>query len=152
MKQGLIVVLVAGGLWWFSRQAGRVDIGSASFSRLKLEKGGIRVNIKIPVLNRSDISARLEGFLGSLQYRGNILSNITLINPTEIPRRTASEPEFTTLLTLGSVAGEIWTFLQEKVLKGSTGQLPKINVKDFRVVGTLYVSGISIDINEPLVD
>ena len=154
MKKGLIVLFLAGGIWWLSRQAQRVDIGSASLSRLKFDKGGIRVNIKMPVLNRSDFSARLDGFLGSLQYKGNILGNISLIQPIEIPRRSPAEPEFTTLLTLGSIAGELWTFLQNKVLKSGTAD-PKaaaVNIREFRVVGTLYVSGLAIDINEPLVD
>ena len=154
MKKGLIVLLIAGGVWYFSKQAQRIDIGGAALSRLKFDKGGIRLNIKIPVLNRSDISAKLEGFLGSLQYKGNILGNISLIQPIEIPRRSPAEPEFTTLLTLGSIAGELWTFLQNKVLKSGTAD-PKaaaVNIREFRVVGTLYVSGLAIDINEPLVD
>lgn len=154
MKKGLIVLLIAGGVWYFSKQAQRIDIGGAALSRLKFDKGGIRLNIKIPVLNRSDISAKLEGFLGSLQYKGNILGNISLIQPIEIPRRSPAEPEFTTLLTLGSIAGELWTFLQNKVLKSGTSD-PKaaaVNIREFRVVGTLYVSGLAIDINEPLVD
>lgn len=154
MKKGLIILLIAGSVWYFTKQAARIDIGSASLSRLKFDKGGIRVNIKIPVLNRSDLSAKLEGFLGSLQYKGNILSNITLIQPIEIARRSAAEPEFTTLLTLGSIAGELWTFLQTKVLNPGTidPKTSAVNVREFRVVGTLYVSGVSIDINEPLVD
>lgn len=152
MKKGIIIVLLAGGIWWLSRQAARVDIGSASFSRLKLEKGGIRVNVKIPVLNRSDFPAMLDGFLGSLQYKGNILGNITLIKPIEIARRSPSEPEFTTYISLGSLAGEIWAFFQEKLLKTGASPLSAVDVKSFRVVGTLYVSGFSVDINEPLVD
>lgn len=144
-----IVLLVAGGVWWFTRQAARVDIGTAALSFLRLEKNGIRLKVKIPILNRSQIGVNIEGFLGTLRYRNNILGNITLDKPLEIGQRSAAEPEFVTTIPYGSIATELWDFLSERALK-ATGTASAVNLKDFSVVGTLYVSGLSIDLNEKL--
>lgn len=145
-----IVLLVAGGVWWFTRQAARVDIGTASLSFLRLEKNGIKIKVKIPILNRSQIGVNIEGFLGSLRYRGNILGNITLEKPMEIAQRSAAEPEFVATLPYGSIATELWDFLSQRVLKATGAATSVVNLKDFSVVGTLYVSGLSIDLNEKI--
>lgn len=152
-----IAALVAGIVYWATRQAGRVDIGTAALSKFRLEKGGIRINVKIPVLNRSDISTRITGFLGSLRYKNNILGNIQLVAPVDVARRAGAEPEFTTLITYGSVAGEIWAMLQNRLTGGNSGAaqgitIPKTNIKpsDFTIVGTLYIGALRIDMNEKI--
>ncbi len=151
-----IIALVIGVVAWVTRQAARVDVGSASLSKFRLEKNGIRINVKIPVLNRSDISTKVTGFLGSLRYQDNILGNISLVHPLEIPRRASAEPEFSTLISYGSVAAEVWAILQKRLQSGSSTnatnnlKIPQtgVNPSEFSILGTLYMGAISIDLNE----
>ncbi len=151
-----IAALLVGAVYWAMRQAGRVDIGSASLSKFRLEKNGIRINVKIPVLNRSDIGTKITGFLGSLRYKNNILGNITLVSQIEIARRASAEPEFSTLITYGSVAGEVWTMLQNRLQGNNQAQNftflkfqnTGVRPSEFSIVGTLYLGALSIDLNE----
>lgn len=147
-------LVVGYAAYWFYSQSGRFDIGGATISRLKLESGGIRVNIKLSILNRSAITAKIQSFLGQLFYGSNALGTVTLIAPMEIPSNAVSEPEFTTVLSYTSIGMEVWAFLQNRLL-GSTTETKDASGKpikweDFRIMGTLSVSDVSIDLDEKI--
>lgn len=139
-------LLLLGGVWLF-RQTRRLDIGAATPSLLRLESGGIRINVKIPILNRSDFSATVQGFLGQLLYgSNNPIGTLTLTRQTAIPARGTAEPEFSVLVPYGSVAMEVYDILSA----GASGGAQLVRWNDFRVRGTLYVSDLAIDIDEPI--
>ena len=152
----LVVGLVAVAFWYFSKQSTRFDIGGPSLSKLALEGSGIRINVKIPILNRSDIAGEVQGFLGQLYYGANALGVIQLRQPTPVPARSSSNPEFTMLLNYGSLGLELVSVLSNLLgieLPGGSPpdpNTPKVDITKFRIQGTLYLSGLSVDINESL--
>lgn len=138
-------------VWYLAKQSQRIDIGSASISFLKLEGNGIRLKVKVPVLNRSDITATVQGFLGQLLFKNSSLGTIQLDHQVVIPARGTAEPEFVTVLPFASLAVEIWTFLRATVLNETLPPTSEvINWGDFRVAGTLYVSGLAVDLNQKI--
>lgn len=152
----LLVALVGGIIWYFTKQTGRFDIGAPTLSKVGLEGSGIRINVKIPILNRSDISGEVQGFLGQLLYGTNALGTIQLKTPVVIPARSTSNPEFTMVLSYFSLGMEMLTVFSNLLniqLPGGPPPdptQPKIDVSKFRIMGTLYLSGVPIDINESL--
>lgn len=135
-----------------AKQANRISIGNPIISGLDLVNNGIKIKIKIPVLNRSDFTAEIQGFLGILKYKANTLGNITLSQPVDLPARGTAQPEFTIIIGYGSVLTEVWDFLQAKLkLTGNPAPgTPALDWKQFRLIGTLWVSGISVDIDEQI--
>ena len=151
-----IVALV--GFYLF-RQSVKIDIGSPSVSFLQVAGDGIRINVKLPILNRGAIAYPIEGFLGQLLYGGAALGNVTLKTPVQIPARGTAAPEFVALVDWGALASEVYSALQtagvinwllSKI--GLATPVPGTSVtwKDFRVRGTLYVGGIAVDIDQSL--
>lgn len=139
-------------VYTLAKQANRITMGNPVVSSLKLAGNGIEIKIKIPVLNRSDFTAEIQGFLGILKYKENILGNIVLAQPAPLPARATAEPEFKITIGYGSVLTEVWDFLQAKLsLFGGTPGTPNpIDWKQFRVIGTLWVSGVAVDLDEPI--
>lgn len=161
----VIALVVGGALWYLTTQTKRVDIGSASISRLKLEGANVRINVKIPIINRSDFPVPISAFLGSLLYNGTQIGITTLVAPTNLVGRGVSTPEFTTVVSIASVLtstpllGLLNTLAKkyigvsipgmssEEVIDANT--LPK-TLAALRIRGTLYVGGLGIDIDQSL--
>jgi len=152
----LLVAIGAGIIWYFSRQFRRFDIGAAGVSQVKIEGGGIRIRVKIPVLNRSDIASTIDGFLGALYYGSNQLGTVTLTRPTKIEARNAASPEFEVLLGYANIATELAPIVSKWLgisLPGfppppTNPSQPAVDLSKFRIIGTLYVGALSIDINQ----
>jgi len=145
--------LAAYAIWWFYSNSRRIDIGNASVSRVKLESGGIRLNLKLPILNRGNISATVQGFLGQLFYGANALGTVTMVQPVQIERNSVSEPEFTALISYASLGMEVLSFLQARAGIPSAeppAGTPPVRWEDFRIRGTLRVADVAIDINQTL--
>jgi len=162
----IVIALVVGGvLWYLLTQTKRVDIGAASISRLKLEGGGLRLNVRLPIINRSDFPVPVSGFLGRLLYNGLEIGSLQQVAPVTLAPRAVSTPEFTTVISFLGLATStpllgLLNSLAKKLLNVSLPGIPSDQVLTgsaltqalgaLRVQGTLYVSGIGIDINEPL--
>lgn len=154
VKKILPWFLVGGVLWYLTNQSKKFDIGGASISRIKLEGNGIRVNIKLAILNRSDFTAVVQGFLGQIFYGTNSLGTVTLQGgPQEIPSFQTSNIEFTALISYAGVGLELWNWLKFQV----PGQSPEenqntqvVNWEDFSVRGTLRISDIAVEIASPI--
>ena len=149
------IVLIGLAAWYFMRQARRVDIGNPYVSFLKLEGlSGVRINLRIPIINTSDFTSTVQGFLGQLMYGDNSLGVIRLVQPIQIPRFQVSEPEFTVLVSLTSVAFELRPLLEKLFTGDNTTPAPNQNAappirwSDFKVKGVLKVDNIDIDINQ----
>ena len=151
-----IVALVG---FFLIRQSVKIDIGSPSVSFLQVAGDGIRINVKLPILNRGAIAYPIEGFLGQLLYGGTALGNITLKQPVSIPARGTAAPEFVALINWGALASEVYTALQtagvvnwllSKIGLATPTPGTAVAWKDFRVRGTLYVGGIAVDIDQNL--
>ena len=167
MKRGktlIIVGAVALAFWYFTTQSKRLDIGAAAVSSVKLTGGSIRINVRIPVINRSDFSVTVSNFLGSLLYGGASIGTTQLVSQATLPGRSQSFLEFSTSVSLLSVATStpllgILNALAFKYLNVSLpglpvqmptpDQLPGL-LKSLRIRGTLYLGAIGIDVNEPL--
>lgn len=159
-----IVAVVGIGLWYFTTQSRRLDIGAAAVSRLKLEGANLRINVKIPVINRSDFSVPISSFLGSLLYNGSPIGTTQLVSQTTLPGRSQTFLEFSTLVSLLGVATStpllsLLNSLAQKFLNISLPgiQTPDIDantlpaiMKAIRIRGTLYLGAVGFDIDEPL--
>lgn len=161
-KTILIVGVVGLALWYFTTQAARVDVGAAAISRLKLEGGNLRINVKIPILNRADFPVPVSGFLGNLLYGGAPIGTTSLVGVTTLQGRAQTILEFTTVVSLLSVATStpllnLLNSLADKYIGVSLPGLPAPTLSDLansvraiRIRGTLYLGAIGFDINEPL--
>lgn len=167
MKRGKTLVIIAAvgvALWYFTTQSKRLDIGAASVSSVKLQGGNLRINVRIPVINRSDFSVPVSNFLGSLLFNAAPIGTTQLVSQTTLPGRSQSFLEFSTSVSLLSVATStpllgILNALAYKYLNISLPgmpvtmptpeQLPAL-LKSLRIRGTLYLGAVGIDINEPL--
>lgn len=166
MKLNIGTALVIGGIaWWLYRQSGRVDVGTPAITSLRLEGGGVRLNLALPIINRSNIAVPIDGFLGILQYNGQQIGTTTLAKPITVGPRAVSQPEFSTFVSLASVLTStpllsLLNTLAQKHLGISLPGIPSDTPTDtgslakylggLRMRGTLYVSGIAIDIDEQL--
>lgn len=150
--------VVAYFAWWFLSQSRRIDIGTAAVSRVKLEGGGIRINLKLPIMNRGDLRATVQSFLGQIYYGPNPIGVVTLVQPTVIEPNAVSQPEFSTVLSYASVGMEIAGILMDRYgIPGvippptDTGSgTPPVRLEDFRIRGTLRISDVAIDINQQI--
>lgn len=164
-KTILIVAAVGLGLWYFVSQSRRIDVGAASISKLKLEGGGVRLNIKLPIINRSDFDVPVSDFLGRILYKGAEIGTVQQAAPANLLSRRTSILEFTTLISYLGVATstpllDILNSLAQKYLGVSLPGIPSDaatdasvltnSLRSLRIVGTLYVGQVGIDINEPL--
>ncbi len=164
-KTILIVGVVGVALWYLVTQTKRFDIGAASVSKIKLEDSGIRLNVKLPIINRSDFPVPVSGFLGRLLYNGSEIGSLSQVAPVTLAPRSVGIPEFTTVISyVGLATGTpllaLLNTLAEKVLGTSLPGIPNAEILDastltkmlsaMRVVGTVYVGGVGIDINQPL--
>jgi len=137
--------------YYLTSQGGRFDIGNPFLSAIKFEGSGIRINIKLPILNRSDLSLRITGFLGQLLFNNSVIGNISLAQPTEISAFNQNEVEFTTLLSYTGVAMEAWPILSNLINgMGLTNEEKKEMLKSFRVVGTLKFPAGAYDVETTL--
>lgn len=167
MKTKQVVITAAVGLllWYLVTQTQRFDIGAASVSRLKLETGGIRINVKLPIINRSDFPVPVSGFLGRLLYNGVEIGSLAQVAPVTLTPRSVGIPEFTTVISYAGLATgtpllALLNTLAKKLLGISIPGIPNTEVLDgttlpkmlsaMRIVGTVYVGSIGIDINQPL--
>ena len=166
MKLDAKKILIAGGvallLWYLVKQSGRVDIGAASISRLKLDGANLIIGVKLPVLNRADFPVPITGFVGSLLYNGAAIGMTSLAAQLTLEGRSQSFPEFTTKVSLLSVAlsTPLLNTLAKKYLNLSLPGIPSdaaldasalpTALKGLRIRGTLYVGPLGIDIDEPL--
>lgn len=151
MKSVLPKILLLGGIgyaaYYLLTQSRRFDVGSAYVSGISIAGGGVKLNVKVPILNRSDLALRITGFLGQLRYKGSAVSDIELAQETEIESFKKSDVEFTTIITASSVGMEIFNAFLQNV---GTGKDIKDIVKwsDFDIVGTIKFPGGAIDIEE----
>jgi len=158
-------ILVGGLLWWLMRQSGRVDVGTPAISSLRLEGGGVRINLRLPIINRSNIAVPIQGFLGVLLYNGSQIGTTTLTAPTIVQPRAVSEPEFSTFVSVASVLTStpllsLLNSLAQKYLGVSIPGIPANTPTDsnslqkymsgLRMRGTLYAAGLALDIDEQL--
>lgn len=159
-KNTLLVLAFVGlvGLFLF-KQSVRIDVGSPSVSFLQLAGDGIRINVKLPILNRGNLQYPIQGFLGQILYGATALGNVTLKQPITIPARSSAEPEFQALINWGAIASESFTTLQSagvidwlksKIGLGDPSKIKPMSWNVFRIRGTLYVGGVSVDIDQPL--
>jgi hypothetical protein len=164
-KSIILIALVGGAIWYFTTQSKRVDIGSATISKLKLEGANLRINVNLPIINRSDFSVPISGFLGSLLYNSVPIGTTQLVTPTTLQSRGQMSLEFTTVVSIISVitSTPLLTMLAALAKRFLNVSLPNIPVvkplspdklsnelKLLRINGTLYVGGLGIDINQPL--
>jgi hypothetical protein len=158
IKKLLPWLLVGYAAYWVFTQSRRIDVGTASISRVKLEGGGVRINLKLPILNRGNIRATVQGFLGQIYYGPNPIGVVTLVQPTVIEPNAVSQPEFTALLSYASVGMEIASVILDRYgIPGVTpppdagaGTSQPVRLEDFRIRGTLRVADIAIDIDQTI--
>jgi hypothetical protein len=161
----LIVGLGAGLLLYFRRQFARFDVGSASVSSMKLQGGGVRINVRLPIINRSNIAVPVSGFLGILTYQGQQIGTTILNQPLTIQPRGVAYPEFGTTVSIASVITStpllsLLNSLAKKYLGFALPGIPSDAALDanaidkylggLRLRGTLYAAGVSIDIDQNL--
>lgn len=165
-RRNLFVALAVGGaLWYLVTQTKRVDIGAASISRVKLEGSGVRLNIKLPIINRSDFPVPVSGFLGRLLYNGVEIGSVQQVAPVQLAPRSVTIPEFTTIISYIGVATStpligILNSLAKKFLNISLPGVPSDQelsatallqaLGALRIQGTMYAGAVGIDINQPL--
>lgn len=159
-KNTLLSVAVVGlVLLFLFKQTVKIDVGSPSVSFLQLSGNGLRLNVKLPILNRSDFSYPIEGFLGLLVYGSTALGNVTLKQPLVIPARSHAEPEFTALIDWGALGTEAYGLLKSagvvdwllsKIGLGDPASIKPVSWNAFSIRGTLYVGGIAVDINQKI--
>jgi hypothetical protein len=168
MKQKDTVLLVGLGLvafFYFRKQFARFDVGAAAVSSLRLEGGGVRINVKLPIINRSNIAVPVSGFLGILLYNGQQIGTTVLTQPITIQPRAVATPEFGTTVSISSVLTStpllsLLNSLSKKYLGFSLPGIPADAALDpnalakymngLRLKGTLYAAGASIDIDQAL--
>lgn len=154
-----MLALAGGVLWYLFRNSMRVDVGTPTVSFLQADGNGIRINVKLPILNRGNIALPLEGFLGQILYGQTALGNVTLKQPIVIPARATAEPEFTALINWGALATETFGVLSasgvvdwilDKIGLGDKSKIKPVQWNDFSIRGSLYAGGITVDINKKL--
>lgn len=161
MKQKQIFLAVGVGLalWYFTAQSKRFDIGSAAVTGAKLTGSGIRLNISLPVINRSDFDIPITGFLGQLLFRGSQVGTIQQVASVTLPARSQSAIQFTTTISFLGALGPLLPLLNSLAKKYIGVSLPGVVVdpnaplpalSDLRIMGTLYVNAVAVDINQSL--
>lgn len=151
----LTIVLVGGLVWYLAKQSVRIDVGSPGISFFKLSGNGIQINVTLPVLNRSDFTYNIQGFLGSLLYNGSSIGTVTLKQSMPIPARGQAAPEFVTEIGYTALIGPVAAILNKALGVTIPGFTPDPSsaapaLSALRIKGTLYVSGLAVDIDEPL--
>lgn len=158
---------IAGGalVYYFIRQTKRFDVGTASVSSLRIAGGGVQINARLPIINRSNLSVPIQGFLGALLYNGQQIGTTTLKAPVTIAARSVGTPEFLATVSIASVLTNtpllsLLNSLSQKYLGFSIPGLPSDAPLDpnalqkylggLRLRGTLYVGGVSVDIDQAL--
>lgn len=167
MKRNTTIALILGGglIWYFFRQTRRFDVGAASVSSLKIKGGNVQINVRLPIINRSNLSVPIQGFLGTLFYNGQQIGTTTLFSPVTISPRSVGAPEFSALVSIASVITNtpllsLLNSLSQKYLGFSLPGIPSDTPLDInamqkylgglRLRGTLYVGGVSLDIDQAL--
>lgn len=155
----LPLLLIGGAVWYFFRNSMRIDVGSPAVSFMKVAGNGIQINVKLPILNRGNVSYPIEGFLGQILYGPTALGNVTLKQPITIPARSTAEPEFIALINWGSLATETYgvlngagvvDWLMSKVGLGDPAKIKPVTWNSFSIRGTLYAGGLAVDVNQKL--
>lgn len=153
------VALVAFVGFFLFRQTLRIDVGAPSISEIKPAGNGIRIDVKLPILNRSNFSYPVEGFLGTIFYGNTALGNVTLKAPVTIPAHGVATPVFSALISWTALATEVYDalntagvipWLLSKIGLSTPPAGVSLTWKDFKIRGTLYVGNLSIDIDESL--
>lgn len=160
MLFGLAIVgLVA---FFLLKQSVRIDVGTPSVSFLQATGNGLRIIVKLPLLNRSDLTYPIEGFLGQLYFQGSALGTVMLKQPVKVPARSSGAPEFVAEISWGSLGTQAYDLLDQTGVvdwlakkiglpTGSNTPATKpINWTDFKIKGTLYVGGVAVDIDQKL--
>ena len=169
MKLNTRTILITGAvglaLYYLVTQTKRIDVGAASISRFKLEGSGVRLNVKLPIINRSDFPVPVSGFLGRILYNGIEIGNLSQVAPVTLQPRSVSTPEFTTKISYLGVATStpllaILNTLAARYIGFSLPGAGSVEVldasvltnalKSLRIQGTLYVGQFGVDIDEPL--
>lgn len=159
-KIGIVpLLLIAGAAWYLFRNSMRIDVGTPTVSFLQAAGNGIRVNVKLPILNRGNVAYPIEGFLGQILYGSTALGNVTLKQPVTIPARATAEPEFTALINWGALATETYgvlsgagviDWIMSKIGLGDPTKIKPIAWNNFSIRGTLYAGGLAVDVNQKL--
>ena len=164
-KQVIIAAGVGLLLWYLVKQSGRFDIGAASISRVKLEGSGLRLNVKLPLINRSDFSVPVSGFLGRLLFDGLEVGTVTQTAPVTLAPRAMGIVEFTTVISYVGILTStpllaLLNSISKKILDLSIPGIPDTQVLNageltkmlsrLRIQGTVYAGKLGIDINQAL--
>ena len=125
-----------------ARTARKISYGSPSLSIWSLKGGNVEFRIKLPILNESDVPAKVTGFLGQIFYSQNVVGQVSLINPVDIPGFGNAIVEFRMIVGLGGAAYQLYQILQ-------SGQ--PLSAANLKIIGTLKINHLPIDVNTPLI-
>lgn len=157
--------LIGVGFLLLRQQLGRFSVGNPSIDSLRLEPGGVLINVKLPIVNRSDIAVPISGFIGVLTYNGTQIGTTYLNQATIIQPRSVSAPVFGTHISMLSVLTStpllsLLNSLAQKYLGISIPGIPANKPLEgdaiakylggLRLTGTVYAANLSIDIDKPL--
>lgn len=164
-QSNLLWLLLGGGaLWYFFRQGARVDVGNPGVSSVKIRNGALNIEIEIPILNRSDLQYKVQGFLGSILYAGNPIGIINMPAPVIIPPRSQANPRFTAVIKWTDLSQPVLQVLQGAGVMQWLGDLVGMDIpggtpnpntglmnwNKFSIRGTLFVDNLKVDINQSL--
>lgn len=153
----LLVALIGAGLYWLSKRTlNKITYSAGGFRVHKINFSEVEFRLGMTVTNQSDIPAPVSAFIGQLVYYGqngpSVLGQLNLVNPVQLPGFGQANLEFSMKSGLLGGAYEILNILTN----GNPLDLSKINysnidTKRFKVIGTLKVGALPIDIDTALV-
>lgn len=153
----LLVLLLGGVAYWLSKRTlNKITYSAGGFRVHKLSGAEVEFRVKMTILNQSDIPAPISAFIGQLLYMGSngpsVLGQLKLVSPAQLPGFGQVELEFSMKSGLLGTGYELLNILTN----GNPTDISKVNygnidTKRFKIIGTLKVGPVPVDINTTLV-
>lgn len=144
--------------WLAARTYNKITYSAGGLRVHKISFDGLDLRMLLTVTNQSDIPAPVTAFIGKLYYYfpGNNtpseLGTLTQVQPVQLPGFGSVDIEFKMLAPiLGSALSLLNILTDGHPTDISSVSLSKVDPARFRIVGTLKIGSIPIDINTTLV-
>ena len=145
-KKVVIVVAVIGVVAYYLLQnIRRVSVGSSTVRVHKVNFNGVELRVTTPIINESNLTIDVIGFLGQLFYKGMAFGTVTQVAAVKIPSFSTGSVEFSAnlgLLSLGQIGFDLFNVIK--------ADWKKVDWSLFTIKGTLKAEGLSIPINQKL--
>lgn len=142
-NKALILVAVVGlgfFLWLKAKDlSNKISFGAPRFGAALFTWLTSQINVFIPVINESGITAPVDDFTGVLLYGNQKIADLKLVEPVQIPGAGNVDLEIKAINKNVDLIGSILQIIGSKQLN-----------EPLKIVGSLKVGKLNIPIDEPI--